>query len=227
MNSYSIEQQGMLKILEHIYSIIRNGVFCKIEEICNNTGIERKYFTKLIRGGIIQNLSNAAKYPHYKWVAIPPNIYMAIQTLKDLPEFGMDLFDTIETDKAPIERDIAIIPFSKFWDLYDKKIGNNTRVEKKWYSLTNKERLAAMDFIPKYIQAQPNKQFRKNPETFLNNKSWNDEIVSYIRNSAYNQPVKYYSITDSLTNATDEQLLNEIKDRGWTGNIKINKTFSF
>ena len=34
-----------------------------------------------------------------------------------------------------------------------------------------------MEHIPKYKQAQPDKKFRKNPETFLNNKSWNDEII--------------------------------------------------
>ncbi len=36
-----------------------------------------------------------------------------------------------------------------------------------------------MLYIPKYKAAQPNKQYRKNPETFLNNKSWNDELIYY------------------------------------------------
>ena len=35
-----------------------------------------------------------------------------------------------------------------------------------------------MNYIELYKQSQPDKQFRKNPETFLNNKSWNDEIIN-------------------------------------------------
>jgi hypothetical protein len=34
-----------------------------------------------------------------------------------------------------------------------------------------------MEHVAKYKQAQPDKKFRKNPETYLNNKSWNDEII--------------------------------------------------
>ena len=31
---------------------------------------------------------------------------------------------------------------------------------------------------PLYVKAQPDKQYRKNPETFLRNKSWHDEIIN-------------------------------------------------
>ncbi|MBY9021921.1 MAG: hypothetical protein KGD67_12770 [Candidatus Lokiarchaeota archaeon] len=34
-----------------------------------------------------------------------------------------------------------------------------------------------MDYLPMYKNAEPNKKFRKNPETFLNNESWNDELI--------------------------------------------------
>jgi uncharacterized protein YdaU (DUF1376 family) len=69
------------------------------------------------------------------------------------------------------------IDFIFFWDLYDKKIGLKDKIEKKWSSLTDDERQLAIEYIHKYKKAQPDKQYRKNPETFLNNKSWNDEII--------------------------------------------------
>ena len=79
------------------------------------------------------------------------------------------------------------ISFSEFWDLYDKKVGSRSKLEKKWNSLTNEQREIAMKHIPKYKTSQPDKKFRKNPETYLNNESFYDEII--IEQPRYNQQV--------------------------------------
>lgn len=68
------------------------------------------------------------------------------------------------------------IEFEEFWNLYDKKVGR-PKSEKKWKKLKPEEREAIMAFIPKYKQAEPNKKFRQNPQTFFNNRTWEDEIV--------------------------------------------------
>lgn len=78
----------------------------------------------------------------------------------------------------PAESNVINIEFDTFWNLYDKKVGPKDKLQKKWAALTNAERQAAIDHIPKYKQAQPDKQFRKDPSTYLNNKSFNDEIIS-------------------------------------------------
>lgn len=67
-------------------------------------------------------------------------------------------------------------PFEKFWDLYDKKVGR-PKCEKLWHKLSMKERVDCLNYIPLYKQAQPEKCYRKNPETFLRNKSFYDEII--------------------------------------------------
>ncbi len=69
------------------------------------------------------------------------------------------------------------IDFEWFWNEYDKKVGDKQKLKKKWNKLTDEERQNAMNYIDLYKQSVPDKQFRKNPETFLNNKSWNDEII--------------------------------------------------
>jgi len=69
------------------------------------------------------------------------------------------------------------IDFEWFWNEYDKKVGDKQKLKKKWNKLTDQERQNAMNYLDLYKQAVPDKQFRKNPETFLNNKSWNDEII--------------------------------------------------
>jgi len=70
------------------------------------------------------------------------------------------------------------IDFEWFWNEYDKKVGDKQKLKKKWNKLTDEERQNAMNYIDLYKQSVPDKQFRKNPETFLNNKSWNDEIIN-------------------------------------------------
>lgn len=67
--------------------------------------------------------------------------------------------------------------FDDFWNQYDKKVGDKDKIRNKWEKLHEKERLAIMEYIPKYKKSQPIKQYRKNPSTFLNNKSWNDELI--------------------------------------------------
>ena len=69
------------------------------------------------------------------------------------------------------------IDFDFFWNDYDKKVGDKQKLKSKWNKLSDRERDQIMKYLPLYKEAVPDKQFRKNPETFLNNKSWLDEIV--------------------------------------------------
>lgn len=68
------------------------------------------------------------------------------------------------------------LPFQPFWDLYDKK-RDRPKSEELWAKLSTKEQQAIMDYLPSYIQATPNKRFRKDPTTFLRHRSWEDEII--------------------------------------------------
>jgi hypothetical protein len=70
--------------------------------------------------------------------------------------------------------------FENFWNLYDKKVGDKDKIIKKWLALSDQDREAVIKYIPGYIKSKPDKQYRKDPATFLNNKSWNDEIIQSI-----------------------------------------------
>mgnify|MGYP000879211411 CR=1 FL=1 len=67
--------------------------------------------------------------------------------------------------------------FEDFWDDYDKKVGSKPKLLKKWAKISKKDKQKIREYIPLYKAAQPDKKYRKNPETFLNNESWNDEII--------------------------------------------------
>jgi hypothetical protein len=70
------------------------------------------------------------------------------------------------------------LSFENFWDLYDKKVGDKVKLRKKWEKLSKADKTLIIEYIPKYKEAQTDKQYRKNPETFLNQKAWNDEIIT-------------------------------------------------
>jgi len=94
--------------------------------------------------------------------------------------------------------------FEEFWNQYDKKTGNKIKLNSKWLKLSAADKSAILEYIPKYKLAQPEKQFRKNPETFLNNRSWEDEIIS--SETPKKQPEQQASITpqsaiDAITRA--------------------------
>jgi hypothetical protein len=74
------------------------------------------------------------------------------------------------------------ISFDIFWDLYEKKVGEKKKLIAKWEKLTDEERQTIINYIPKYKESQPDKRFRKNPDTFFNNKSWNDELIGLTDN---------------------------------------------
>lgn len=85
--------------------------------------------------------------------------------------------------------------FNDFWNLYDKKIGRE-KSEKKWGKLTQSEKEKILEYLPGYIAATPDAQYRKNPETFLNNKSWNDEIISREKQPAGNRTLSTEYLKD-------------------------------
>jgi uncharacterized protein YdaU (DUF1376 family) len=66
--------------------------------------------------------------------------------------------------------------FEEFWDLYDYKKSRD-KAEKAWKTLNKEEKALALQHAPVYAQSTPDKQFRKHPTTYLNSKSFNDEII--------------------------------------------------
>jgi len=80
------------------------------------------------------------------------------------------------------------IEFEKFWNLYNKKVGSKESVFKKFSKLSDTEIDTIFETLPKYIESTPDKQYRKNPETYINQKSWNDEIIIKTNNNGTHKP---------------------------------------
>ena len=66
--------------------------------------------------------------------------------------------------------------FDKLWDLYRKKKGRNETLERRWYNLSIDEKQKIFQFIPAYV-ALTEETYRKNFQTFLNQRTWEDEKI--------------------------------------------------
>ena len=72
--------------------------------------------------------------------------------------------------------------FENVWEQYGKK-GNRKTSKAKWDRLSNTNKALALKHIPGYVKATPDKQYRKNFETYLNQEVWNDNLLSNDLNS--------------------------------------------
>ena len=76
----------------------------------------------------------------------------------------------------------AEFSFENVWEQYGKK-GNRKTSKAKWDRLSNTNKALALKHIPRYVGATPDKQYRKNFETYLNQEVWNDNLLSNDLNS--------------------------------------------
>lgn len=88
--------------------------------------------------------------------------------------------------------------FMDFWDLYNKS-RNKKGTYKKWQKLSDLDKKEIMLTLPEYIESTPDKKYRKDPSTYINQKSWKDEVIKNI-DSEYN--VSDEELKQIITNAS-------------------------
>lgn len=66
--------------------------------------------------------------------------------------------------------------FERFWEMYDKKT-NKVKVRAKFLKLSKADKEKIFATLQAYVDNTPDKTYRKDPLTYLNNQSWNDEII--------------------------------------------------
>lgn len=79
-------------------------------------------------------------------------------------------------EKKDEEEETRTREFESWWDAYDKKRGKADAV-KVWRRLSAAKRRRAMEATPDYVASTPDKQYRKDPATWLRHEGWDDEII--------------------------------------------------
>jgi hypothetical protein len=95
-----------------------------------------------------------------------------------MTESAKPMQDKIRLDQTRVEENkepVSVSRFDEFWDLYGKKV-DTKKCKAKFNKLTKAEVDALFGKLSDYIKSTPDKQYRKNPVTWLNGKCWNDEI---------------------------------------------------
>lgn len=89
------------------------------------------------------------------------------------------LMDIRLDEDAPPPKEKRVSRFGEFWDLYPRRI-QRARAEKAWKKLTKAQEQAAIDAIPQHCAMWARQKREKDkipyPATWLNGKSWEDEI---------------------------------------------------
>ena len=80
--------------------------------------------------------------------------------------------------------------FETFWNLYDKKV-DRVVCEKKWAKIKPSLHDTIFDHVKRYVAATPDKQIRKNPETYLNREAWENEIIDTKQQFTQEAPSDY------------------------------------
>lgn len=96
------------------------------------------------------------------------------QELKYLREFNHELQERLQEYEGQ-ETDINQ-EFEEQWEVYGRK-GNKKTSLRRFKSLTVKKKRKLKAHLPEYVKSTPNKQYRKNFETYINQEVWEDEIL--------------------------------------------------
>lgn len=139
------------------------------------------------QGVIIVGNHNSNPYDRTQWYALNEQMHLA-----DLPNGNAknakssnstDINTDIKADDATADA-VPPIGFDGFWNIYPKKVAKKQAI-KAWKSakMKSSEHQSILDDIEKRIDTDEwkknNGQFIPNPATYLNNRRWEDEEVSF------------------------------------------------
>jgi hypothetical protein len=90
--------------------------------------------------------------------------------------------------------------FDDFWDLYDKKSGSKNKCVKVWNKQSQSVKENIISHVEEYVRSTPDKQYRKNPETYLNQSHWENEILNLNNNNTDEKREQVSNIARQIIN---------------------------
>jgi len=94
------------------------------------------------------------------------------------------------------------VDFSLWWNAYDKKVGSAAKLKRIWDRLSVKTQHLIMIHTAEYVKNTSDKKYRKNPQTYLNQQAWLDEIITSETKQVEHIPTAV--ITTPTTDVPDE-----------------------
>ena len=193
MNDYVVIPGDILRNEDLTY--MQKMVLAKITNLDNDKGCfaTNKYFASLLSTSInsVSKTINSLKNMGLIKVEITDNTHRSITLAKKCrggvlkveggsPKSGGSA-DTPNID-TNIDNNKIYKSFIDWWKLYDKKVGKDKAL-KFWLKSLNQSLVEdIMNHTKRYVKST-DKQYRKNPHTYLYNSSWEDEILNEVEES--------------------------------------------
>jgi hypothetical protein len=107
--------------------------------------------------------------------------------------------------------------FEAVWTIYEKK-GNKKTSQTAFNKLSKANKILLSEYLPKYVKATPNKQYRLNFQKFIKQEAWNDTLPLVVdkygkqdvpRSAAYIAP----TFSDTQAEQEKERLAEEQRKR--------------
>ena len=90
---------------------------------------------------------------------------------------AIDFLELNGYDIIPPVSEVVDEMFEEWWNTYDNKKGRKSCL-KKWRRMFLKDRRRCLEATPRYVASIKDKNFQKNPLTYLNGECWEDEITT-------------------------------------------------
>ena len=69
-------------------------------------------------------------------------------------------------------------PFDEIWEIYGKPVGDIEQLRERWQELSLDEKKKIFEYVPQYVQARPEKKYRKDFANFLTCRTWETEAIN-------------------------------------------------
>lgn len=183
-----------------------------LQTMANDMGLSKKGIDKacirLHEGGYLIKNSGKLSVSAETIAALNGGTYTQVRTKQTKPTKASKEVAKVAPSLAsglpqppPKKQKSINIPFDDWWAAYQKKV-DKVACERAWANLSDAERIQAVEHTKQYVLSTPDKTYRKNPKTYLNNKSFNNEIVRPKSRSTFG-----LSEVTKPTNASDAQSL--------------------
>ena len=221
MNDYVVIPGNILRNDDLTY--LEKIVLAKITNLDNDKGCfaTNKYFADLLSTSInsVSKTINSLKNMGLIKVEITDNTHRSITLAKkcrgDVVKVEGGSPKSVGSSDTPnidvnIDNNKIYKSFIDWWKLYNKKVGKDKAL-KFWTKKLNQSLVDdIMNHTKRYVKAT-DKQFRKNPYTYLFNSSWEDEIMNEVEEQQSNpyvdaQKLKAYNLRMGTNYQTVEEL---------------------
>jgi hypothetical protein len=205
---------------DHAGILKLNDKLCKVQtDIKDLNGVIKQLGNRLVT--VSEHLYFIPKFIEFQYPGFPNSkVRQQISAVDILVKYGLfdkekqtvtkELSNTYEhvtvNDTVNVivnEHEEIKVDFEIFWNLYGKKLGSKNDCKKKWDKLTLEEQNTIIEILPEYKNQFSDIQFQPYPETFINQRRWENDII---------KPKNNLGVTPAFKlSEEDEKQHNELK----------------